>query len=152
MKMTSLVKLAAMSALCCTVVAQAQFAKPDDAIEYRQSAMTIMSAHFGRLGAMVQGKVPFDAKVAQDNAAVFAVVSKLPWAAFGEGTDKGADTKAKAEIWSDQAKFKAAQEKFLAETVKLDAAVKTGKLEDLSVAFKGVGGTCKGCHESFKAK
>jgi cytochrome c556 len=83
---------------------------------------------------------------------VFAVVSKLPWAAFGEGTEKGADTKAKAEIWSDQAKFKAAQEKFLSEAVKLDAAVKTGKLEDLSVAFKGVGGACKGCHESFKAK
>ena len=87
MKMTSIAKFAAMCALCSTVLAQAQFAKPDDAIEYRQSAMTIMSAHFGRLGAMVQGKVPFDAKVAQDNEAVFAVVSKLPWAAFGEGTE-----------------------------------------------------------------
>jgi cytochrome c556 len=138
---------ALLSAMC----AHAQFAKPEDAIKYRKATMTIINTHFSRIAAMAQGKIPFDAKVAQDNEEVFATVSKLPWSAFGEGTDKG-DTKAKAEIWSDQAKFKAAQDKFLAESLKLNAAAKTGKLDDLNVAFKGVGAACKGCHDGFKDK
>jgi cytochrome c556 len=151
MKIHKIAKIATLCTLFSAVFAHAQFAKPEDAIKYRQSAMTIMSTHFGRIAAMAQGKVPFDAKVAQENEEVFATVSKLPWAAFGEGTDKG-ETKAKAEIWSDQAKFKAAQDKLLAEALKLNAAVKTGKLDDVTVAFKGVGGACKGCHDNFKAK
>jgi len=138
-------------ALLSAICAHAQFAKPEDAIKYRKAAMTIMNTHFGRIAAMAQGKIPFDAKVAQDNEEVFATVSKLPWSAFGEGTDKG-DTKAKGEVWSDAAKFKAAQDKLLSEALKLNAAVKTGKLDDLNVAFKGVGGACKGCHDNFKDK
>jgi cytochrome c556 len=57
--------------------ALAQFAKPEQAIKYRKSTMTIMATHFGRLGAMANGRVPFDAKVAADNAAVVEVMSKL---------------------------------------------------------------------------
>jgi cytochrome c556 len=41
-------------------------------------------------------------------------MAKLPWAGFGPGTDKGAPTKAKAEIWSEQAKFREAGEKTMA--------------------------------------
>lgn len=77
--------------------AQAQFAKPEDAIKYRKASFTVMAAHFGRLGAMANGRTPYDAKAAADNADVVAALSKLPWLAFGEGTDKG-DTRAKPEI------------------------------------------------------
>ena len=48
-----------------------------------------MAAHFGRLGAMAQGRVPFDAKLAAENADVLAAVGKLPFTAFVEGSDKG---------------------------------------------------------------
>ena len=34
----------------------AQFAKTEDAIKYRQSAMSLMGNHMGRLAAMAQGK------------------------------------------------------------------------------------------------
>jgi len=151
MKNSRIVRVLALMTLMVAVSAQAQFAKPEAAIKYRQASLTVMGTHFGRLAEMAQGKVPFDAKVAQDNEAVFAVVSKLPWAAFGEGTDKG-ETKAKAEIWSEGAKFKEAQDKLMAETLKLSAAVKTGKVEDLKVAVGAVGGACKNCHDQFRAK
>ena len=39
----------------------AQFAKAEDAIKYRQSALTVMSNHMGRLAAMAKGERPFDA-------------------------------------------------------------------------------------------
>lgn len=77
--------------------AAAQFQKTEDAVKYRQGAFQVMGQHFGRLGAMANGRVPFDAKVAQENAAVVDALAKLPWAAFGPGTD-GHQTKAKPEI------------------------------------------------------
>ena len=132
--------------------ASAQFAKPEDAIKYRQSAMFVMSQHFGRLGAMANGKVPFDAKLAEVNAATVADMSKLPWTGFVAGTDTGGNTKAKPEIWAEQAKFKENNEKLMAETGKLAAAAKTGNLDALKTAFTATADTCKACHDSFRNK
>ncbi|MCF8170486.1 MAG: cytochrome c [Methylotenera sp.] len=132
--------------------AYAQFAKAEDAIKYRQSALFVMGQHFTRLAGMAQGKIPFDAKAAADNAAVVESMSKLPWAGFGEGTNQGGNTKAKPEVWSDNAKFKEAADKMMAEVVKLNTAAKTGKLDDLKSAVSATGGTCKNCHDNFRNK
>ncbi len=131
--------------------ASAQFAKPEDAIKYRKNALFVMQQHYARIGAMVGGKVPFDAKAAADNAAVAESMSKLPWAAFGEGTDKG-DTKAKPEIWTEQAKFKAGADKMQAEMTKLAAAARTGNLDNIKTAFAATSDTCKACHDNYRAK
>ncbi|MDB5846667.1 MAG: cytochrome [Rhodoferax sp.] len=141
----------AASALALSVPASAQFAKPEDAIKYRQSALFVMSQHFGRIGAMVNGRVPFDAKAAADNADIVATMAQLPWAAFGPGTDKG-NTKAKPEIWAEQAKFKEHSDKLIAETGKLAVAAKTGNLDTLKTAFGSTAGSCKACHDAFRAQ
>ena len=132
-------------------MASAQFAKPEDAIKYRKSALFVMSQHFGRIGAMVNGKAPFDAKAAADNAAVAESMSKLPWAAFGEGTDKG-ETKAKPEIWKEQAKFKEGSEKMQSEMSKLAVAARTGNLDTIKTAFTATAGACKACHDAYRDK
>ena len=142
---------AAISASLISFGAAAQFAKPEDAVKYRKSALSVMGTHFGRLGAMAQGRVPFDAKIAADNAEIVADMAKLPWAAFGEGTD-GGDTKAKPEIWKQGAKFKEYADKLQAESVKLAAAAKTGKEDAFKAAFTATAGTCKSCHDDFRAK
>ena len=142
----------AAAALTQSAPASAQFAKAEDAIKYRQSALFVMGQHFGRLGAMANGRAPFDAKVAQENADIVAQMAKLPWAGFAPGTDKGAPNKALPEIWTEQAKFKDHAEKLEAETVKLAAAAKTGNLDNLKTAFGAAAGTCKACHDSFRAK
>ena len=146
-------KLAALviaaSAFTVALPASAQFAKPEDAIKYRKAALTVMAAHFGRVAGMAAGRIPFDAKMAADNAAIAEEMSKLPWAGFGEGTDKG-DTKAKAEIWSDNAKFKAAAEKMQGEMTKLAVAAKSGNLDAIKTAAGATGGACKKCHDSFR--
>ncbi|MHB1201317.1 MAG: c-type cytochrome, partial [Polaromonas sp.] len=128
--------------------ASAQFAKPEDAIKYRQSAMFIMSQHFGRLGAMVNGKIPFDAKAAEVNAAVAVDMSKLPWAAFLPGTEKGGNTRVKPEIWAEQAKFKEKNENLMAAMDKLAIAAKTGNLDTLKTAFSASADICKACHDT----
>ncbi|WP_291912480.1 cytochrome c [Limnohabitans sp.] len=129
--------------------AQAQFAKPEDAIKYRKASFTVMAAHFGRLGAMANGRTPYDAKAAADNADVVATLSKLPWAAFGEGTDKG-DTRAKPEVWKEAAKYKEAADKMQAEIVKLNTAAKAGNIDALKVAFGPAAASCKACHDNFR--
>jgi cytochrome c556 len=130
--------------------AMAQFAKPEQAIKYRQSAMTIQAAHFGRIAAMADGKVPFDAAAVQTNADLVATMSKLPFVAFGEGTDQGAPTRAKPEVWSNRPDFDAKAKTYQEEAVKLQAAAKTGNLDQVKAASGAVGKACKGCHDSFQ--
>ncbi len=151
--MKTLAQLALTGALVALgLPAAAQFAKPEDAVKYRQSSLFVMGQHFARVGAMANGRVPFDAKVAADNAEIVAAMAKLPWAAFGPGTDKGAPTKAKPEIWTEQAKFKDAGDKAMAETAKLAAAAKTGNLDALKAAFGATAGSCKACHDAYRGQ
>jgi cytochrome c556 len=141
----------ASAAATLSVPAMAQFAKPEDAIKYRQSSLFVMQQNFARVAAMAAGRVPFDAKVAAESADVAAYMSKLPWAAFGDGTDKGAPTKAKAEIWTDKAKFNEYAEKMQGDMNKLNAAAKTGNLDSIKAAVGAVGGSCKTCHDAFRS-
>jgi cytochrome c556 len=143
----------ASAVLTMALPASAQFAKPDDAIKYRQSSMFIMAQNFGRVAQMAQGRIPFDAKIAADSAATAEFMSKLPWAAYGDGTDKGSiPTRAKPEIWAEKAKFAEYAEKLQGEMVKLNSATKTGNLENIKAAVGAVGGNCKTCHDAFQAK
>jgi cytochrome c556 len=137
------------ASLLAAAPASAQFAKPEDAVKYRQSAMFIMAQHFGRIGAMANGRVPFDAKAAADNAEVVAEMSKLPWPGFAANTDK-MSKQAKSEIWSEPAKFKEGADKLMAETAKLQAAAKTNNLDNLKAAFQSTAGTCKSCHDAYR--
>lgn len=125
--------------------AAAQFAKPDDAVKYRQSSMFLMSNHMGRLAAMVRGDRPFDAAAAQNSARVVDMLSRVAY----DGFPKGADSRrAKGEIWSSAADFKAEQERLQAETGKLVAAA--ASLDTLKPQVGAVGAACKSCHDKFR--
>lgn len=141
----------AIAVTVATIPAMAQFQKPDDAVKYRQNAFYVMSQHFGRLGAMANGKVPYDAKAAAENAAIVETLSKLPWAGFMPGTES-LKSSAKPEVWSEKAKFDQGAEKMRGEVTKLAAAAKMGNVEALKAAFGDAASTCKACHDSYKMK
>lgn len=143
--------LLAASVLVSAVPAMAQFQKPEDAVKYRQGSFTVMAAHFGRIGAMVQGKVPFDAKLAQDNAALVETMSKLPWAGFGADTES-VTSKAKPEIWKEKAKFDQGSDKLMAAAAALNTAAKSGNLDAIKKAFGDTAATCKACHDDYRSK
>ena len=148
MKKTISLLFAAVAVLL-SATAHAQFAKPEDAIKYRKNALFVMQVNFARVAGMASGKIPFDAKVAAESAAVAEFVSKLPWVAFVDGTDKG-DTRAKPEIWKEAAKYKESADKMQSEMGKLSAAAKTGNLDAIKTAVAATGGTCKNCHDAFR--
>jgi cytochrome c556 len=147
--MKPIMSLFFVAAVMAYAPAHAQFAKAEDAIKYRKNALFVMQQNFSRVAGMAGGKIPFDAKVAAESAAVAEYVSRLPWAAFGEGTDKG-NTGAKPEIWKERAKFDEYADKMQAEMVKLSAAAKTGNLDSIKAAVNATGGSCKTCHDAYR--
>jgi cytochrome c556 len=132
-----------------TGIAYAQFKKPEDAIKYRQNVFNVMANSFGKIGAVVKGEAPFNKDELAKNAAVVAMLSTLPWQAFGPGTEGG---NALPAVWSDNAKFKSAGEKMQVAVANLNTAAQSGDQEAIKKAFGAAGASCKGCHDDFKKK
>jgi cytochrome c556 len=149
MKFPGSLALAAAALMLASTASAQSFQKPEDAIRYRQGAFRVLAAHFGALGAMANNRAPFDAQAAARHADVIAALAPLPFHAFGNGTDKG-ETRARGEIWSEQAKFRGATDKMQAEVTKLAAAAKTGNLDNIKATFGAAAGSCKACHDDFR--
>jgi cytochrome c556 len=146
-----LLAAATLAGLAVALPAAAQFQKPEDAIKYRQSAMTLQSHHLGRVFAMATGRVPFDAKVIGDQIDIVALLNRLQFSAFIEGSDKG-NTKALPDIWTAKDKWAAAVAKSQDDVQKLAAVGHSGNIEQIKAAVGAVGQSCKGCHDDFRAK
>ena len=136
-------------ALAAALPAAAQFAKPEEAIKYRQAAFVLMSQHFTRIAAMARGRAPYDQRAAVENAEMVATLARLPWPAFGPNTEK-LSSGVKSEAWSEHARFKELNEKLVAESAKLVTAAKTNNLEQVKTAFNATAATCKGCHDAYR--
>lgn len=149
MKRLLLATVAVAGALS-SLPAAAQFAKPEDAVKYRKAVMTVMANHFGRVGAMVNGRAPYDAAAAATNVEIAAKMSALPFIAYVDGTPGTAKGEASAKIWTERAKFDAAAKKMQEEMAKLATASKANNLDALKAAFGPVGQACKACHDDFR--
>ena len=143
------VLVAALAGLSIALPAAAQFRKPEDAIKHRQSVMTLQGHYVGQIFAMANGRMPFDAKLAADNAEILSTITRLAWTGFVEGTDKG-ETNAKPQIWQEKPKFDETSRKLQDDVAKLNTAAKTGNLDQIKAAVGTVGQTCKSCHDTYK--
>ena len=56
--------------------------KPETLVKQRQSVMTLQGKYFGPIGAMVQGKIPYDAAIVTRNAGFLEALAKMPWDGF----------------------------------------------------------------------
>ena len=131
-------------------VAYAQFAKPEDAVKYRQSMMFLIAQHFGRLGAVVKGRQPYDQETFAKNAAIIEDLSALPWEAFwAAGSDKGKTTM-KAKVLKNPAGFKDLAQQFQMEVGKLSAAARAGDFKAAKARFGAVAQSCKSCHSKTR--
>ena len=148
--MQRLLIAATLAGLFTTLPAAAQFQKPEDAVKYRKAAYTVMATHFGRIGAMAQGRAPFDAAAPAANAEIVVEMSTLPFPGFVEGTSGTEKGTPKPNVWSERAKFDEAAKKMQEEVVKLQAATKGGNFDQVKAAFGNAAGACKNCHDNFR--
>lgn len=72
------------------------------------------------------------------------------WFPAGSGPADGIKTDALQAIWEKPEEFKAAAAKFVEEAGKFDALAKAGDIAAIGEGMKGLGGSCKGCHDKFR--
>jgi cytochrome c556 len=132
--------------------AYGQFAKPEDAIKYRQSVMFLILQHFKPMGAVVQGKADYDKDAFSFNAETVAMLAKLPWEAFMTvGTDKG-DTRMTSAVFDKPNQFKEIAESFQTDTAMLASTAEGGDLDAIKAQFGKVAQNCGACHKQFRKK
>ncbi|HSN21581.1 MAG TPA: cytochrome c [Usitatibacter sp.] len=146
-------KAVAIAALCLAATAlpaSAQQLKPEDQIHLRQSTMALIGYNFKALTDMAKGERPFDKAEAQRAAETLPKLAALPGRFFGEGTEKGGNTKAKPEIWKNMDDFKKKLEHMQNEVAMLPQAA--GDLASLKKQVGETGKACKSCHDDYKSK
>jgi cytochrome c556 len=126
-------------------------AKPEVLVKQRQAGMTLIGKYFGPLGAMAQGKAPYNAQIVSRNAGYLQVLSRLPWDGFDASTANEKNTKALPAVYSNHAKFSQAATDMQNAVDKL-AAAKASDEAATKQAIGAVGKTCGGCHENFRRK
>jgi cytochrome c556 len=92
--------------------------------------------------------------VLRANSKIIANLSgKLPsWFPAKSGPEAGVKTAALPVIWTSNADFKRAAAAFAKAAKALDTTTKIGDVAAVGKVVQGLGATCKGCHDSFKAK
>src|SRR5512144_1601138 len=133
--------------IAATAVAQM---KPDVVIGYRRSVMTMIGWNFGPMGSMVKGKIPFDAKEFATHAERVAFLAPQALEGFAKGSDKGAETDAKPEIWTHFDDFKSKLNDLIEQSRTMSEVAKGGDEAKMKEQFKKLGGACKACHDKYK--
>jgi len=146
----TIIAAGAVFALAAPLSALAQ-AKPDTLVKQRQAAMTLIAKYFGPIGAMVNGKIPYNADVVARNATYVENLSQMPWDGFHEST-KGEKSAARPEVWSDPKKFQEAADRLQSEAVKLAAVARAKDEAGVKAQFGAVGKSCGACHDGFRVK
>lgn len=145
------IRVAAFAAVLVVSTAFAQQPKPEDQIKLRKSAYALMNYNFSSLENMVREKKPYNKDEAIRNADFVAMLSTVPKAFFGEGTDKG-ETRAKPEIWTHRADFDTKMNKMVEEVAKLPQIARSGDEAALKRAVHDVDNACNACHDEYRVK
>ena len=116
--------------------------------------------HFEDMGAatkvfrdQLRGDAPFDTPTQVEAAGVIVVLAPqiTTWFPTGSGPDDGYDTDALAYIWRNRAKFDRIAGELGPKAEALERAAASGDRSAVLQAFRDVGGTCKSCHDSYRA-
>lgn len=156
MKLFKKVIIAACTLLITTsaVAETAQSEKQAErATKYRQAVFSLLGSNMGTLGAMAKGKIPVDAKIVEKNATrinqlslMIADYSKLDTSGFKVKTE------ALDKIWQDDKQYADKVNDLTLASAALQKAALSGDEKAIKKAIGGVGKTCGGCHDVFKAE
>ena len=78
---------------------------------------------------------------------------QLPsWFPAGTGPEAGVKTEALPVIWTKNDDFKKAAANLATQAHAFNVAAQSGKIDDVKAMVPKLGGACKACHDTFKAK
>lgn len=140
-------------ALCAGIMlAAAGAAQADglDPIAIRQVGMDLQAGTFSYIRTVVAAKG--DVKPLEAAGKALARWAATIPSVFPAGSDKGGDTKALPEIWSDRAGFEKIATAMGAAATKLAVDAKAGEADAVAADTKAVGEQCGACHRGYRAK
>jgi len=149
MRLTSRSTILVAVVAALTVPAFAQDARVAQQVKLRQAAFTVLGAQMSQMGAMAAGRAPYDAKAFRLAAERAAFMGTIVPDLFPAGSAGG---KAKDELWQNSADFQKLMNDMKSKTAALSAAAAKGESFDaLKPLFGAAGGSCKACHDKYKA-
>lgn len=150
MKTTARITILVLGGVMLAGIAFAQFSKPEDAIKYRKSVMSVIAQHFKEMAAVVKGASEFDRAFFAADAETVEHLATLPWKAFLEpGTDEG-DTTMRSAVFEKKDDFMTAAQSFQENTALLASAAEGADLDGIKAPFNTVAQDCKSCHDAFR--
>lgn len=148
---TSPVAIAVVLALTATGALAASAA--ETAIATRQAGYKKVGAAFKGINDELRKDAPNAKLIAANATALNAQAAQVnKWFPKGSGPEAGFKTKAKPAIWAEPAKFGAAAAKFQTEAGKLQTIAAAGDVNAIRAQVRVVGGTCKACHDPYRAE
>ncbi len=123
------------------------------ALKMRQAVFRLLGSNMGPLGAMAKGKIPVNAQVVEKNALRINQLSQMIADYLATDTSKfELETEALDNIWTESEKFSNKIIALTAASEKLHKVAQSGDEKAITAAIRGVGKTCGGCHDDFKAE
>lgn len=127
----------------------------EEKVRVRKQNFSEIGTLFKNLGDTIKKGEPL-----QGNPAVQSSVQQLVsyakdekfWFDEGTGPESGADTDAKAEIWTNRADFDEKIAALVAETEKLQSVYAEGNDEAFKEQLKTVGVACQNCHKKYRVE
>jgi len=143
------------AALLASTAVQAQM-KPEEMVETRQAGYQFMSWNMGKIKAqVVDGKEPYDqAKVAAAANAIAAIANSGMGSLYSPDTTTeqlGKTTRLKPEFFQNLDEAGRIGRDFTAVANQLAKVAAEGDQAAIKKAFGDVGGSCKSCHDKFRA-
>jgi cytochrome c556 len=116
-------------------------------VKERMDLMQVVRANTATLGDMAGGKTAFDATAATAAKTALAAAAAQIVAKFQANEDDPV-AEGRPEIWTDFAGFTTKAEALVTAAEAVDVA----SLAGLQAGMGAIGGTCKACHEAYRAK
>jgi len=146
---------AVAAVLLASTAVQAQM-KPEEMVETRQAGYQFMSWNMGKIKAqVVDDKEPYDqAKVAAAANAIAAIANSGMGSLYSPDTTTeqlGKATRLKPEFFQNLDEAGQIGRNFTAAANQLAKVAAEGDQAAIKKAFGDVGGSCKSCHDKFRA-
>ncbi|MDH3660662.1 MAG: cytochrome c [Alphaproteobacteria bacterium] len=152
------VLLATLGIVAAGAVATSAFADGhiEKAVKARQGFMQVVSFNLGPLGAMAKGEMDYDAELAANNAKNLHALSTMNngamWPQGSDNATLGEDkTRALPAAWAADSKVGEKHQAWIDASAQL-AEVAGNGLDALKPAVAGVGKSCGGCHDDYRAE
>lgn len=134
------------------VITYVQAQTPPPPVAERQESMKARAAAARPLAQMVRGDVPWNAEIAQQQAARINAEAKRTPELFPEGTgpDRVPQTNALPAVWQNKAEFEAQARALDEATARLVQLAQANDEAGFRTQFQAVGRACGSCHEKFR--